>query len=266
MTRTEHTSKKRLIPDLKRYLNFCIIYTIAVTVVACSSASRLADTDLRPSTVPADSLVQLLPDYTSSLLTIQGSGRAIVSQPGNSDRVTLEFMSTRDASLVTIRNSVGIEGGKILVKDDSVLVYNIIDKVAEISAIGSNSGSMVGSLASVNLLRIFNFTLTTADISEILESDRHYIAVLEDESRVIIEKGSYYITEVIRPDFTHHPYQKIEYEGYASLDSFYLPRKITIFSSDGQSRVTFLVQRLETNPHLPEIKLDIPANIPVYRL
>lgn len=251
---------------MKQYLNFCIISALAVTAVACSGTSRLTDTDLRPSTVSADSLVQMLPDYSSSLLTTQGNGRAIVSQPGNSDRVTLEFMSTRDASLVTIRNSVGIEGGKILVKDDSVLVYNIIDKVAEISAIGSNSGSMVGSLASVNLLRIFNFTLAVSDIAEILESDRHYIAILTDESRVIIDKGSNIVTEVIRTDLTNHPYRKIEYEGYASLNSFYLPRKITIFSADGQSRVTFLVQRLETNPDLPELKLDIPANTPVYRL
>lgn len=251
---------------MKHYLNFCSILALAVTAVACSGTSILTDTDLRPSTVSADSLIQMLPDYTTSLLTTQGSGRAIVSQPGNSDRVTLEFMSTRDASLVTIRNSVGIEGGKILVKDDSVLVYNIIDKVAEISATGSNSGSMVGSLASVNLLRIFNFTVAASDISEILESDRHYILVLADESRVIIEKGSHFVTEVIRPDFTDHPYRKIEYEGYALLNSFYLPRKITIFSADGQSRVTFLVQRLEANPHLPELKLDIPANIPVYRL
>lgn len=251
---------------MKPYLNFCIILALAIAAVACSGTSRLTDTDLRPSTIPADSLVQMLPNYTSSLLTTQGSGRAIVSQPGNSDRVTLEFMSTRDASLVTIRNSVGIEGGKILIKNDSVLVYNIIDKVAEISAIGSNSGSMVGSLASVNLLRIFNFTLVASDITEILESDRHYIAVLTDESRVTIEKGSNFVTDVIRPDFTDHPYRKIEYEGYASLNSFYLPRKITIFSADGQSRVTFLVQRLEANPHLPDLKIDLPANIPLYRL
>jgi len=251
---------------LKSYLNYCFIFTVAAMTVACSGTSRLTDTDLRPSTITADSLVQMMPDYTSSLLTIQGSGRAIVSQPGNSDRVTLEFMSTRDASLATIRNSVGIEGGKILVKNDSVLVYNIIDKVAEISATGTNLSTMVGSLASINLLQIFNFTVDVSEIVEILESDRHYIAVLADESRVIIEKSSHFVTEVIRPDFTDHPYRKIEYEGFASLSGFHLPRKITIFSADGQSRVTFLVQRLEANPNLPELKIDLPANIPLYRL
>jgi len=82
-----------------------------------------------------------------------------------------------------------------------------------------------------------------------------------------IEKNSGLIQEVVHASTNHEaPYSRIEYEGYAEIENFQLPRRITIVSSDGRSRATLLVQRLEINVTLPELGIDIPDDVPIYRL
>ena len=62
------------------------------------------------------------------------------------------------------------------------------------------------------------------------------------------------------------PYSRIIYESYGELNGFTLPRKITIFSADGDSRVVFLVRSLEVNPNKLDLEIDIPNDIVIQRL
>ena len=207
----------------------------------------------------------MVPNYDESLQSLTGNGRAIVSDPGNSDRVTLQFQSGREASLITIRTSIGIEGGQILVDSDSLLIYNKLDNYAEkVSLVHSNLTS-IGSLASLNMLDMFSFSFSIDDVGMIFENSTLYTAVLHDEAQVTISKSDGRVQHVVQTR-TGSAYSRIEYEGYAQIENFYLPRKITIFSSDGKSRATFLVQRLEVNQPLPPLRIDLPDDIPIYRL
>lgn len=235
-------------------------------ISACSTQRTvLSVEDMQPAELSAEELAAIVPDYRETLQTITGTGRAIVSEPGNSERVTLQFQSSRDASLITIRTGVGIEGGQILVDSDSLLVYNRIDGYAEkVSVLQSNLTS-IGSLASLNMLDMFSFSLPAHKIAYIFEDDTRYLAVLNDDTRVAISKESG-LVEHVQQRGSMATYSRIEYEGYAVINDFYLPRKITIFSRDESSRATFLVQRLEVNRTLPELTIDLPDNIPIKRL
>lgn len=246
---------------------FLPVILLAVLVSACSSPRLATDTeDLSVATISADELLELIPNYRNNLETINGVGRALISEPGNSDRVTLEFKSNRTTSLIDIRTSVGIQGGKILVDGDSLLIYNRVDKYAEKVSIAQSDLTSVGSIASLNMLDLFNFTITAGEIDTIFDDGNTYIILLRNEATVTVSKSDGLIKEVHQSvNSPSAPYRKIEYEGYGQIDHFQLPRKITILSRDEKSRATLLVQRLEVNQSLPPLTIDLPDNIPIYR-
>ena len=221
---------------------------------------------LDPALITADSLVTMMPDYFAVLHTMTGQGRALVSEPGNSSRVTVEFQSNRSRSLLTIRTSIGVEGGQILIEPDSLLIYNKIDNIVQKVSPEQSTLSSVGSIASLNMLDLFNFKIEVEQIEQIFDNGDTYLALLRDRAAVEINKSSGLVVQVDRSQSSLPiPYQRIEYDGYAEINRFQLPRKITIFSRDGQSRATFLVQQLNVNGKLPPLKIDIPDDIPIYR-
>jgi hypothetical protein len=233
---------------------------------ACGTTSPVAGIEeMEPSSLTPEELTSAIPDYSEDLKTLQGTGRAIVSEPGSSERVTLQFYTDRDQSLITVRTSVGIEGGQILADRDSLLIYNRVDGYAEQVSLEQSNLTSIGSLASLNMLDMFNFTLPLEDIDQIYEDRNFYLAILNDGTQVTISKSDGLIKRVVRTR-GNAAYGKIEYEGYARIEGFYLPRKITILSTDGRSQATFLVQRLEVNSTLPPLQIDLPDDIPIYRL
>lgn len=240
---------------------------IAILFSACSTPKMATEVEgLDEADISKDDLLELIPDYSENLETISGVGRALISEPGNSDRVTLEFQSNRTKSLIDIRTSVGIQGGQILVDGDSLLIYNKVDKYAEKVSVAQSDLTSVGSIASLNMLDLFNFTLAPDDIDAIFDGGDIYVVLLRNEATVSVSKADGLVMEVQQSvNSPSAPYRRIEYEGYGDIEDFQLPRKMTILSRDEKSRATLLVQRLEVNPSLPPLTIDLPDNIPIYR-
>ncbi len=249
------------------YIIFLSILS-AVLLSACSTPREFTAVEkLERAELDAEELISMIPDYRNELQTITGSGRALVSEPGGSERVMLEFHSNRNESLMTVRNNVGIEGGQIYVDSDSLLIYNRVDRTAEKVPLHEGRLSSVGSIASINILDLINYTIEPGQIDEIFEDRSYYYAILQNRTQIKISKQNGTIVEVIHSTSLYDaPYSKIEYEGYDSIEGFHLPRRITIFSRDEASRATLLVQRLQVNTELPELAIVVPDNIPIQRL
>jgi hypothetical protein len=239
-----------------------------ILIAACSTPREIAGIeDLNRAEISVEKLMEMVPDYRKELTTISGSGRALVSEPGNSERVTIQFHSNRRESLIIVRNNVGIEGGQIYVDSDSLLIYNRLDKKAEKVPLNEGRLSSVGTIASINILDLVNYTLNAEDVHEVFEDRDHYIVILQNRTRITINKTDGLIREVLHAiDDYDAPYSKIQYEGYARISGFLLPRRITIYSRDEASKATLLVQRLEVNIELPELTISIPDDIPIYRI
>ena len=246
---------------------FLSLLLISFLVYGCAGGGAVLDYEnMDRALITPDSLVAMMPNYAGELETMTGSGRALVSEPGNSSRVTVEFQSDRSRSLMTIRTSIGVEGGQILIEPDSLTIYNKIDEIVQKVSPEKSTLSSVGSIASLNMLDLFNFRIQTDAITQIFDNGDTYLALLKDRAAVEIDKQSGLVMRVDRSQSEPPiPYRTIEYDGYAEIDRFQLPRKITIFSGDGQSRATFLVQQLHVNGKLPPLEIDIPDDIPIYR-
>ncbi len=239
---------------------------MVVFALGCTTGKELVENgELGQSDLSPDSLIKIINQNSADeLMQVKGKGRALVSQEGGNDRVTIEFYSDRETSLLHIRSAAGIEGGQVLVGNDSVLVYNKIDKYARISPISKSGGSDIGSLASVNLIDLLNYRLADEKITSVMEDNSFWVGILNSGGKVFVEKDTGYIRKLNWS--RNSPYREIVYEGYDEIEGFELPRKITILSSDGKSRVVFLVQSLNVNSSLPELTINIPNNIPLRKI
>lgn len=216
--------------------------------------------------ITADELTALIPDYSDELLTISGSGRAIVSEPGNSDRVTIRFQANREEGLINVRNSAGIEGGQIYVDNDSLTIYNRIDKIAEKVSLQQGNLSSVGSIASVNLIELFNYTFDASEIDRIYDDGEQFVVLLNNKALIRVIKESGFIHNIVHAnENSTAPYSRIDYDGYAQIESFFLPRRITIYSVDENSRAALLVQQLELNVELPQLEIELPDDVILQR-
>lgn len=245
--------------------SFLFLVLAGFVLSSCTASKNVTDAGYGRSSASEKVVVDEIPNYENKLRAISGRGRAIVSEPGNSDRVTIDFKANEEMSLLTVQNRIGIEGGQMLVDSDSILIYNRLDKIAQKVSVYDWRLTSVNELASINVLDLINFKVQEDEVNKVLESNNSYQLRLKNGAKVYVSKADGWVERVEQTQWGVAPYSRIIYEGYGKLEGFILPRKITIFSSDGNSRVVFLVRNLEINPKDLRIEIDIPDNIIIQR-
>ncbi len=245
-----------------------LLLLFSVLLSACATTKEVpavTGEGFEVSDTPADSITAALPDYSNALKTVKGKGKAIVSEPNNSERATLYFSGNREKSLITIKNSIGIEGGKLLSDGDSLLVYNRVDKYARKISLKDGSLNNINNLASVNILEMLNMAVAGGSVEEVLQNKNSYLLQLQSGGKIYVSKESNVIKQINRPRSSGLPYSQIRYDGYSTIEGLKLPRRITIFSADESAKVDLLIQSLEVNPELDELTIDLPDDIKIYR-
>lgn len=248
------------------FLHHSVIILLLVTA-ACTTTRvpvavpDVAGADLQRADIAPDTLTARMPDFTGTLNALKGRGRAIVSEPGNSERVTVHFSGNRQKSRVTIKNGLGIEGGEIFSEGDSMLIYNKVDKIARKVSVGDEHLTSVSHLASVNIVEMMNFTVRSRQVASVYESDQSYLLLLDSGGEVYLDRNSYTVQQVNQPLRSGAPYSRIIYEAYGEIEGYILPRRVTIFSMDGSAKVTLLIQSLEINPEDLDLSIELPEDV-----
>ncbi len=248
-----------------KILKTSYIILLGLILTSCYSPKIITKKNFHSSDAEIDSIAAQIPDYSSTLLTVKGEGKAIVSEPNNSSHISLNFISTRKKSLITIQNRLGIKGGKILSTPDSLIIYNRIDEYVRIVPVRQGRFSRVNNLASVNIVEILAVPVNLNEVRELYENKKLYLSILPSGTKVYIDKKSMRIQQIDQSRISAAPYSRIVYDAYVMINGFSIPRRITIFSADGSSKVSLLIQSLKINPELGELKIEWPEDIPVYR-
>lgn len=232
--------------------------------ISCTGTKEVAHEGFTESNVEASAITSQIPDYQKKLQTLQGKGRAIVSEPGNTERVTIEFSSNRSKSMVTVRNNVGVEGGQLLTDGDTLLVYNKVEDFARRIPIRGGNLDRINQLASLNILDMISYSVAEEDVQTVSENPSLYKLELTSGTEIFVDKETYLIQEVIQPEDSLLPYSKITYDAYGSIEGFKLPRRISIFGAEEESKVSLQLTALELNPQLEKLIIDLPDDIPIY--
>lgn len=243
-----------------------LILILFSALAACSSPRVLITDGFSPSAASPDSLLARHHNFGKTLNAVSGKGRAIISEPGNSERLTIDFSANTELSLLTIQNRIGIEGGQLLVSRDSILIYNKIDKEAHIISVHDGRRTSLNELASVNILELLNFTFRAGEVEQVYENEEFYRLRLFSGTQVFLAKASLEILRVEQPQHSGYPYSEITYEAYGEIEGLRLPRRATIISADKKSKVAFLIQTLDINPRNLDLQINIPKEIIIQRL
>jgi len=244
------------------------LYLIAFMLLgACSSSKEAsADGEFTSADLTPEKLVQQMKTPGESLTAVQGKSKALISQPGNTDKATLTFKSTRTQTLVEIKNRIGIDGGLLFLTSDSVLLYNRVDNYAKKTDRRSGQLPELSGISPINILQILDYQFQAEDVSQINTNGEIIKAILTDNTLVELWADTRRISSISQPYRSDVPFTKLVFEGYSSIKGYSLPRKITIINSNRNTKVVLLMQNLDVNSKNMIIEPDIPRDITIQRL
>lgn len=242
---------------------------VELLAVACSASRKVTDKyrneKFYKSRVRASTIIDHLPDNRHKLTIIKGTARVQVSQPGETERGTVYFDASRNQSLLTFKNGLGIEGGRLLITGDSVLVYNKIDHFARKMSVQSYSYVYLNGMAPVNPLQLLAPDLTAGNISRVLESPTSYVLVTKEGTQYYIGKKESLIRKISYPENAPGHYSTVLFNEFAPQSGMMLPRRIQIISSDRKSSIFLLIRSLDLNPGPVDFHINIPSKMPIER-
>lgn len=244
---------------------------VAVLAASCASSKKFdayqsepLSEEYRPSRVSKKELLTHLADI--SLTSVQGRARVQFSGPGSSERGIADFRADKSNMFVSIRNSIGIPGGSVLVDADSVLIYYNLDRIAwKFSIEDYESMPDISMKLPLNLLSVIKPMVVADNIATVQENVNSYLLTLDDGSELVIDRQSY-LPSVIRykTDFPDM-FSEFTYESYSRLNSINLPRRIQAVTSDRNNRIRFDIVDLQVNPINLRFSLNIPNSVPILR-
>jgi hypothetical protein len=249
-------------------MRLAALMLLVLTASACSpkravlvdpSGFRASDAD--PAVILASS-----PNAGKSIHSMEGRARAQVSRPGLSERATVSFTSDRTQTLITIRNNLGIEGGRIHADRDSVLVYDRIEKQAWKSDISRSHELLLNGFSAFNLIDFIDPVLEAGQVTGVSEDDRHYKLEFFDGKTVIFNRSNYLVERIVFSADDPEVFSTFLFENHAALNGFMLPRTIRIFSNDGRSVIHLVTQALDLNRNNLDFDPGIPSDVTIIRI
>lgn len=249
-------------------LGVAAIISLMAVAISCSPAKRLAvDTgDFAVSDADPSRILAASPNSDKSIRSMEGRARAQISRPGVSERVTVSFTSDREQTLITIRNNLGIEGGRIYADRDSVLIYDRIEKQAWKTDTGNSHELLLNGFSAFNLIDFIDPVLQAEEVETVLEDEKRYKLVFFDGKTVIFNRQNYLIEQIVFSADDPEVFSTFVFENHAGLGGYNLPRTIRIFSQDGRSVIHLVTQSLELNKNNLDFDIGIPSDITIIRI
>jgi len=243
---------------------------LAFILVAFSCSPRMAefmaDEGFNRSNAPAEAVLEKLVLEHEQVQSLTGRANARISAPDYSDQATLLFTSDRNQSLLTMRNNLGIEGGRIYADADSVIMYDRIEKKAWKMSKEDSHEVLLNGFSAFNVIEFLLPPITPDDVQDIYENESQWMLSLTNGNEMYFDKNSGLLKRIHQPAEDPRAYNHFIFSDHARLDGLELPRRIQILSNDEKSTIFLLLQSLELNPPDPTFDIGLPDDIPISRI
>lgn len=196
---------------------------------------------------------------------IVGRARIQISAPGEQERAMVEFTATSGETLLRIRNNLGVEGLRIHLTRDSILVYDRLARSAWTS--DRRTGEMIlgqGAI-SIHLMEILFPELDSGFRQRVYESADAYLLLHATGKRVMISKEGYQIRKISYPRGQRF-WNSIHLEQYREQQGISYPSRVQVLSSDQKSNIFVLIQQISFHSDHIQLSPGIPDHISIERL
>ena len=249
-------------------LTYSLLVTVLALAAACSAPEPLYPEKgiFGPSEFDATTFFEYYSSHIQLLSAVSGQAAVQVSEPGNTERLTVRFQSDRARSLLLLRNNLGIEGGRIYSGPDSVIIYNRLEQEAHKMSHDDAAWFYLNGVTALNLIQILYPVTGPEHISRILENDRFFLVEERNGDRHFIDRERMVIIQTERQVHQPDAYNTFLFENHAEIEGFHLPRRIRILSSDRKSSIFLVIRALDVNPSELNFDPGIPDDIELIRL
>lgn len=183
---------------------------------------------------------------------MKGTARIQASSPDFTERGAMDFATDRTRSIATLRNTLGIEGYRILIEADSVTVYNRIDRIAQRFPTDE-------ALFSFPLLDILNPDFRGKSVQRLYENETYWYFRFADGSGAIVTKRSGLLKRYDAVGAT------FLYEDVRPISGVPMARRIQWLSADKKSNIFLNIQAVDINPSSMDFDMVLPAGTRIQR-
>jgi|GEM_PF-6228641 len=238
-----------------------ILIGLTLLMAACGRpALRPVDTSVELDADRREVLYRSLAGDCAEADRATGTIRFAASAPEGAERGTIRFSADRTRTLLEFRNSLGIDGVRILVEADSITVYNRIDGTAEKSSLYNvRVGAFSGALR-VPLLDVLNPDCRHARPVRAFETTSSWRFRMPDDRILVFDRRDRRLARVEYASLT------AAYEETGMVDGFPFARRVTIRTRDGRTSVQLRLQTLQPNPVSFDLDLRLPTGTTIRRL
>ncbi|MDG5766782.1 DUF4292 domain-containing protein [Balneolales bacterium ANBcel1] len=260
--------KNRIVPFSAHRHPLISLFFLALVLASCAPPEILR---LEPGTFERSEIEKedFFNEYIASgdtLYAISGRASAQVSEPGHSERLTVRFRSNRDYSLLSLRNNLGIEGGRIYSDPDSVIIFNRLEDVAHKMSHDTAAWFYLNGIGAINLIRILHPVTGPDQIAGLFENPDYYLVETTEGGRHYIDREHRQLRRTELHSRRPEEYSTFHFENYTEIDGHRLPARIQILSYDEKSNIFFVIRSLEINPSDLDFDIAIPQDIEIIRL
>jgi hypothetical protein len=196
---------------------------------------------------------------------LSGRARAQYSGPGSSERSAVIFESDRVRTLMTFRNNLGIEGGKLYIDADSVTWYNRIDQVAQRVSVTNTEVLTEQGLYAVNLLSLLNPDFDFRRPRRVYENETSWRIDFDDQNTFVFDKNTGDIVQMEQFTLNNFTFSTYLFGNFADVSGYRLPRNIQITTKDRRSNIYLTIGSYEVNPARLDFNLDLPSHVRIDR-
>ncbi|MCH8495921.1 MAG: DUF4292 domain-containing protein [Balneolales bacterium] len=246
-----------------KHVLFIVVLMVALAGCTPRPVTIEQDNNFTSSNRNPQEILDLVTSNRPLINSLSGRARAQFSTPGSSERSTVQYGSDRDRSLLTFRNSLGIEAGRLLVETDSVTLFNRIDQVVQ--KVGSQNQDILldNGYYAVNMLNVLNPDLTQLRPRRVSENATSWRITFDDNTQMVFDKETYVLTSVQYYVQSPIAFSTYLFANHTDVNGYPLPRNVQILSNDKKSSIFLTMQSYEVNPPGLNLDLEIPSHIRV---
>ncbi len=258
--------RSKLLRSQSSIFRWSMICVTVLLVSSCKSpGSIVLNGDFTASGRNAQEVLNEMRRPEVSIESLSGRARAQYSGPGSSERSSVIFASDRERTIMIFRNSLGIEGGKLLVETDSVTFYNRVDQFAQKISAGNHDALFSNGFYAVNLLSIINPEFETRRARRVYENDTSWRIVFDNQDIMVFDKQTGDLLQYELYIMNNFAFSTYLFGNYTEISGYRLPRNIQITTKDKRSNIFLTVQSYDVNPSVIDFAMDIPSHIRIER-
>jgi hypothetical protein len=243
------------------------LLVVALLLASCAPRPVTIETPdgFEPSGTHPRDLLAMMVRQEAPAATLSGRGRVQLSMPGNTERSTIQFASDRNRTLLTFRNSLGIEAGRLLVESDSITFYNRVDQYVQRLSVNDKDLILENGFYAVNLLSVLLPDLGTREPRQAYENADSWRIIFEDRTSMTFSKQTRHLIGIDFYAASPMAFTTYLFANHFDAGGYPVPRNVQILSRDKKSSIFLTIQNIEVNPPTIDLNPQIPADVRVIR-